>query len=146
MTEQPSRPGKLPAWILRVTVLACFVYLVSRLPARTVSIGMLILFAVLGPVLYFRFCRQCWREFKQAVADAGGWRSKRLVRSSTCPMCGATLEKTMQQCLACGEKQPTDDALTWVPAGVLLAGIVLMIVIGTVLFAPGLLALYGQAR
>jgi len=138
MEEQRSTLGRLLRALAVVAVLFCFAALAPHLPRPAVYIAALLLFGVFCPIWYFRFCRKCWREFRNGVGEAGGW-SRHVEPPSprTCEMCGAVVGGSARQCPACGDKLPLDESTRRVPIGVLLTGIVLMILIPT-LFLAGL--------
>ena len=138
MEERPSTLRRMLRALAVVAVLFCFAALAPHLPRPAVYIGAFLLFGVLFPVWYFRFCSKCWREFKKGVGDAGGWSSHlEPPMPRTCEMCGAAVGGSMRQCPACGEKLPIDERVRRVPIGVLLTGVVLMILLPA-LFLAGL--------
>lgn len=135
MNEQPSQRGRVMGRLFGAAVVVVLAFVTPHLPHRVAIAGGLVAFSVLCPVLYFRFCRDCWREFKTGVADAGGWSIRRSVASRNCPMCGAVVATSSMQCSACGETLPTDNSLMWLPAGVRLTGIAVMVLVPALVIA-----------
>ena len=135
MNEQPSQRGRFVGSLIGLAAVVVLTFVAPHFPHPVTIAGGLLAFSVLCPVWYFRLCRDCWREFKTGVADAGGWSIRRSVASRNCPMCGAAVARGVPQCSACGEALPMDDSLTWLPARVRLTGIAVMILVPILVIA-----------